>query len=77
MALVLDERIPLQLLEIREPSRQQIRRALRGHVPCIACRGPLTADDCCFADGQDAHRHCAEEWNQAIFEMAEKLDEAA
>ena len=76
MALTLDERIPLQLLEITEPTRQQIRRAERGRAAtCLACGAPLLPDDCCFAEGHDAHRSCAEGWNQALFDMLDQLED--
>ena len=73
--LILDERIPLGLLEITEPTRQQRRRAGRGQATCIACRQPMTPDDCCFAEGQDAHRFCAEDWNQRVFDAVDQLED--
>ena len=64
--LWLDPRLPT-LLEITEPTRQQIRRVERTVTPCNKCRQPLSADDVCFGDGMDLHRSCAEMWNFEIF----------
>lgn len=71
--LWLDPRLP-PLVEIREPTRQQTRRITRRVTPCGKCRRPLTADDICFADGQDAHRSCAEHWNYELFEGFDTLN---
>lgn len=64
--IVIDSRLP-PLLDIDEPNRQQMRRAERGQAKCIKCYRPCPADDVCFADGQDAHRSCAEMWNFEMF----------
>lgn len=67
MAIWLDRRLP-PLVEIDEPTRQQKRRVTRRFTPCVKCFQPLTADDCCFTDGKDAHRSCGERWNAELFD---------
>lgn len=69
---VLDARLP-PLLEIHEPTRQQVRRITRRTTLCPRCRKPLTADDLCFAAGHDHHRSCAEMWNAQITSVHEEL----
>jgi hypothetical protein len=69
-----DDRLP-ELVEIEEPNRQQSRRITRRQTPCAKCRHVLTADDLCFANGQDAHRSCAELWNHTIFDAWDELIE--
>lgn len=79
MSLLIDPRLP-PLLEITEPIRQQIRRAGRGQARCTKCRQQCPPDDVCFADGQDAHRSCAEIWNAELlgaFETLKQQDEEA
>lgn len=70
--LQLDPRLPA-LLEIEEPNRQQVRRAERGQAKCSKCRGRCPADNVCFADGQDAHRSCAEIFNHEAFNAWDRL----
>lgn len=69
-----DQRLP-PLAEIEEPNRQQLRRIARRSTPCGKCHLPLAVDDACFADGQDAHRSCAEVWNHTIFDAWDELVE--
>lgn len=72
--LLIDRRLPA-LLEITEPNRQQIRRAGRNQAKCRKCREYCLPDDVCFADGQDAHRSCAEIWNAELLGAWETLKE--
>lgn len=72
MPIVVDHRLP-GLLEIDEPNRQQIRRSARGQARCTRCRTNCVPDDVCFADGQDAHRSCAESWNAELLDGWEVL----
>jgi hypothetical protein len=59
--------------EITDGTRQAIRRCERGKVRCSLCLGPVPADDFCFADGQDAHRSCAETLNDVIIDALEEM----
>jgi hypothetical protein len=72
VSVFIDPRLP-GLKEIDEPTRQQKRRVTGRRTSCSMCCELLDADDCCFADGKDAHRTCAEGWNNELLGALEIL----
>ena len=65
MTWLVDPRHPI-VCQVTETNRQQLRRVKRHAVFCVICTDPLTPDTAAFADGKDAHLHCAVAYNVAI-----------